>query len=153
MIGRLLGIDHGVKRIGLAVSDPTGLIARELRVYTRRTRAEDFTMIVRVAQEESVAGIVVGLPSNLDLPEGVESQAGTVQRWVADLRQQVSQPVVLWDEQMSSADAQELARQKRRRWDEPIDDLAARLILQSYLDALREGMTEFPPPPSNEEAS
>jgi putative Holliday junction resolvase len=151
MIGRLLGVDHGVKRIGLAVSDPVGLVARELRVYTRKTRAEDFILIANVALEQHVAGIVVGLPSNLDLPEGVESQAGTVQRWASELRQSVSVPVVLWDEQMSSADAKELARQKRRRWDEPIDDLAARLILQSYLDALREGMTAFPPPASPED--
>lgn len=151
MIGRLLGVDHGLKRIGLAVSDPTGLLARELRVYTRRTRAEDFTMIAHAVQEQGVYGIVIGLPSNLDLPEGVESQAGTVQRWAAELRTVVSLPIVLWDEQMSSADAQELARQKRRRWDQPIDDLAARLILQSYLDALRDGMTIFPPPEAFEE--
>ena len=116
MIGRLLGIDHGVKRIGLAVSDPTGLIARELRVYTRRTRAEDFTLIAQIAHDEGVAGVIVGLPSNLDLPDGVESQAATVQRWAAELRQSLSLPVVLWDEQMTSADAEELARQKRRRW-------------------------------------
>lgn len=146
MIGRLLGVDHGLKRIGLAVSDPTGLIARELRIYTRRARAEDFQMIARVAGEQRVSGIIVGLPSNLDLPQGIESQAGTVERWANELRQSVSLPVVLWDEQMTSADAQELARQKRRRWDEPIDDLAARLILQSYLDALRDGMAVFPPP-------
>ena len=152
MIGRLLGIDHGVKRIGLAVSDPTGLSARELRVYTRRTRAEDFTLIAQIAHDEGVAGVIVGLPSNLDLPDGVESQAATVQRWAAELRQSLSLPVVLWDEQMTSADAEELARQKRRRWNEPIDDLAARLILQSYLDALRDGMATFPPLATNEDA-
>lgn len=151
MIGRLLGIDHGVKRIGLAVSDPTGLVARELRVYQRRTRAEDFVLIANVAHEQHVAGLVIGLPSNLDLPDGVESQAETVRRWAGELAETVSLPIVLWDEQMSSADAKELARQKRRRWDEPIDDLAARLILQSYLDALRDGAARFPPPAPPEE--
>lgn len=153
MIGRLLGVDHGVKRIGLAVSDPTGLVAKELSVYTRKTRAEDFIHIARAALEQHVVGIIVGAPSNLDLPEGVESQAATVERWAAELRASVTVTVVLWDEQMSSADAKDLARQKRRRWDEPIDDLAARLILQSYLDALRDGMTTFPPPESSEESS
>ena len=54
MIGRLLGIDHGVKRIGLAVSDPTGLVAKELSVYTRRTRSEDFTLIAKTAQAQRV---------------------------------------------------------------------------------------------------
>lgn len=152
MIGRLLGIDHGVKRIGLAISDPTGLVARELRVYLRRTRAEDFTTIARIAQEQHVTGIVVGLPSNLDLPDGLESQSATVQRWANELRETTLVPIVLWDEQMTSADAKDLARQKGRRWNEPIDDLAARLILQSYLDALRDGMTAFPPIPADEDS-
>ncbi len=145
MIGRLLGVDHGNKRIGLAVSDATGLIARELQVLKRRTRAEDFTAIARIAAEQNAVGIVVGLPSNLDLPDGVQGHADTVLRWVEELRPATPLPVILWDEQMSSADAKELARQKRRRWDEPIDDLAARLILQSYLDAVRDGMSVFPP--------
>jgi putative Holliday junction resolvase len=153
MIGRLLGIDHGVKRIGLAVSDPTGLVAKELSVYTRRTRAEDFVMVANAALQQHVVGIIIGLPSNRDLPEGVIGQAETVRRWANELRLTVSLPLVLWDEQMSSADAKDLARQKRRRWDEPIDDLAARLILQSYLDALRAGQATFPPSESSEASS
>ena len=76
-----------------------------------------------------------------------------MRRWADELRQTVTLPLVLWDEQMSSADAKELARHKRRRWDEPIDDLAARLILQSYLDALRDGLTTFPPSEPSEELS
>lgn len=144
MIGRLLGIDHGNKRIGLAISDPTGLVARELRVLKRTTRAEDFTTLTRIAAEENVAGIIVGLPSNLDLPEGVQNHAVTVVRWAEELRAAVTIPVILWDEQLTSAEAAELARQKRRRRDAPIDDLAARLILQSYLDAARDRMTAFP---------
>ncbi|HYO89480.1 MAG TPA: Holliday junction resolvase RuvX, partial [Candidatus Limnocylindrales bacterium] len=125
MIGRLLGVDHGNKRIGLAISDATGLIAHELQVLHRRTRAEDFTAIARIAAEQRAIGVIVGLPSNHDLPEGVQGHADTVLRWVEELRPATPLPVVLWDEQMTSADAQELARQKRRRWNEPIDDLAA----------------------------
>jgi putative Holliday junction resolvase len=153
MIGRLLGIDHGNKRIGVAVSDATGLIARELLVLKRRTRAEDFTTIARIAAEQQAAGIVVGLPANLDLPEGVHNHAETVRRWAAELGAATPLPVVLWDEQMTSADAKDLARHKRRRWDEPIDDLAARLILQSYLDAVRDGMAVFPPEMPSKDAS
>lgn len=145
MIGRLLGIDHGNKRIGLAISDATGLIARELQVLRRTTRAEDFTTIARIAAGQQAAGIIVGLPSNPDLPEGVHNHAITVLRWAEELRVTVAVPVILWDEQLTSADAQALARKKRRRPADPIDDLAARLILQSYLDALRDGLAVFPP--------
>jgi putative Holliday junction resolvase len=153
MIGRLLGVDHGNKRIGVAVSDATGLVARELLVLKRRTRAGDFTALGRIAEEQQAVGIIVGLPANLDLPEGVHNHALTVLRWAEELRAATPLPVVLWDEQMTSADARELARQKRRRRDEPIDDLAARLILQSYLDALRDSMAIFPPETPPEDAS
>jgi putative Holliday junction resolvase len=153
MIGRLLGVDHGNKRIGVAVSDATGLVARELLVLKRRTRAGDFAALGRIAEEQQAVGIIVGLPANLDLPEGVHNHALTVRRWAEEFRAVTPLPVVLWDEQMTSADARELAHQKRRRRDEPIDDLAARLILQSYLDALRDGMAIFPPETPPEDAS
>jgi putative Holliday junction resolvase len=152
--GRLLGIDHGVKRIGLAVSDRTGLLARELRVIERRSKAEDFRVIAAIAAAESVIGLIVGLPRNLDLEArapGTYTQADTVARWLDALRAAVPLPARTWDETMSSVDAAELARARRRRWDEPIDDLAARVILQSYLDAVRDGLAE-PFPPADVEA-
>lgn len=150
--GRLLGIDHGLKRIGLAVSDPSGLVARELAIIKRTSKAADFTLLHDYANKQGVIGFVVGLPSNLDLPEGVRSQAKTVQRWVEQFRETTALPIVLWDEQMSSVDAQELSRQKRRHVRDPIDDLAARLILQSYLDAVRDGLAAPPDITSQEGA-
>lgn len=145
--GKLLGIDHGLKRIGVAVSDASWLVARELAVINRKSKAEDFARLNQIAVEQQVVALVIGLPSNLDLPEGVHSQADTVRLWVERFAQTTTLPMVLWDEQMTSVDAQELSRQKRRKVTDPIDDLAARVILQSYLDALHDGLAEPPPLP------
>ena len=141
---RLLGIDHGSKRIGLAVSDASGLIARELVILKRKSKAEDFARINNLAQQERIEGIVVGLPTNYEAHEGQHSQADTVRTWVEKLAETTDLPIILWDEQLSSADAREIARTKRRKPSDPIDDLAARVILQSYLDAVRDGLAEPP---------
>ena len=144
MIGRLMGVDHGVVRIGLAVSDPSGLVARELTIIKRRSKREDFERINHLAAEQKVVAFVVGLPQNLDALPGTHLQSDTVLRWVEQFRPTTSLPIILWDEQMSSHDAQEMSRRLKRRYDDPIDDLAARVILQSYLDALRDGLAEPP---------
>ncbi|MCU0496274.1 MAG: Holliday junction resolvase RuvX [Anaerolineae bacterium] len=142
--GRLLAIDHGIKRIGLAVSDTSQLIARELTVIQRKSRAEDFAKINHIAREQSAIAIVIGMPNNDHLDPGVYSQADTVKLWAERFAETTTLPLILWDEQLTSADAKELARNKKRKWHEPIDDLAARVILQSYLDALRDGLATLP---------
>lgn len=141
---RLLGVDHGSKRIGLAISDPLGMFARELTIIKRTTDEDDFARIRQIVTQEAVEGIVIGVPTNYEARPGQQSQADEVRQWVEALGKQVSLPLVLWDEQLSSADARELGRSKRRKPSDPIDDLAARVILQSYLDALRDGLAEPP---------
>jgi putative Holliday junction resolvase len=141
---RLLGIDHGSKRIGLAICDPLGMFARELTILKRTTEDEDFTRIRQIVTQEAVEAIVVGVPTNYEAHAGQQSQADEVKRWVESLVKHISLPIALWDEQLSSADARELARSKRRKPSDPIDDLAARVILQSYLDALRDGLAQPP---------
>jgi putative holliday junction resolvase len=145
--GKLLGIDHGMKRIGIAVCDDSRLIARELTIINRKSKAEDFARINHIAAEQRVMAFVVGIPTNHEGAPGVYSQADKVRTWVAHLTETTNLPIVLWDEQLTSEDAHELARQKRRKLDAPIDDLAARLILQSYIDALRDGLAEPPQEP------
>ena len=145
MIGKLLGIDHGLARIGLAVSDATGLVARELAIIHRKSKREDFAQISRVIEQEQVVGIVVGLPNNLDAVPGQYQQADKVRNWVEHLHAITPLPIIFWDEQLTSEEARELAHQKRRKPAEPIDDLAARIILQSYLDAVRHRLAELPP--------
>jgi putative Holliday junction resolvase len=146
-MSKLLGIDHGLARIGLAVSDPSGLVARELMVIKRISNEDDFALINRVAEEQGVAGVVVGVPFDPENAErGRRTQADTVKKWAERFLQANSLPVMLWDENLTSTDAQEIARRQRRKRNEPIDDLAARLMLQSYLDAVHDGLAPaFPP--------
>ncbi len=143
--GKLLGIDHGLRRIGLAVSDATGLVARELTIVERRSKREDFETLNQIAAREGVVAIVVGLPTNDDTATDPYSQANKVRRWTERLAAATDLPIVLWDEQMSSVDAAALARSRKRKPDDPIDDLAARVILQSYLDAVHDGLATPPP--------
>jgi putative holliday junction resolvase len=136
MIGRLLGVDHGLRRIGVAVSDALGIAARELTIIDNTTDDAVFAQIKTLLSEQNAIGIVVGYPSN----EGNTEQARRVEVWAAKLREALNVPVVLWDEQLSSADAQELAQQQRRKQHARIDDLAARVILQSYINAAADGL-------------
>lgn len=147
--GKLLGIDHGIKRIGIATSDASGMVARELCVIRRKSKAEDFARIQQIIMEQQPTAIIIGMPFNDSAP-GQHHQADTVQRWADQLAENISLPIIFWDERFSSVDARELARSKRRKPTDPIDDLAARLMLQSYLDAVYDGLAE---PPSPEKAS
>jgi putative Holliday junction resolvase len=142
MNGKLLCIDHGLKRIGLAVSDSLGLTARELTVINRKTNVEDFARINHIAGEQRVVGIVVGMPVNSEAQAGEYTQGDTVRRWIERFSQTTLLPIITWDEQLTSLDARELSIQKGRKVRDPIDDLAARVILQSYLDAVRDGLAE-----------
>lgn len=135
MSGRLIGLDHGSKRIGLAVSDGLGIVARELTIVRRTTRARDFEQILAIAQRERACGFVVGIPHNPNAPAGAVLQADKVKRWIERLRGYTDLPINVVSEYLTSEEAKELARQLKRKPDEPIDDLAARVILQSYLDA------------------
>jgi putative Holliday junction resolvase len=141
---KLLGIDHGLKRIGLAVSDSSGLIARELSVLVRKSNREDFERLNHIAGEQNVKGIIVGLPTNSDAEPGEYTQADTVRRWVERFQQTTPLPILFWDEQLTSVDAREISIRQGRKARDPIDDLAARVMLQSYLDAVRDGLTSLP---------
>lgn len=137
--GKLLGIDHGIKRIGLAACDATWLVARELTIIQRKSRQEDFDRINQIANEQGVVGVIIGLPLN-NAPDGVYTQADTVKLWAERYAQTTVLPIMLWDEQLSSEDAKQLAIQQKRKLTDAIDDLAARIILQRYLDDYRDGL-------------
>ena len=144
MPGRLLGVDHGLKRLGLAVCDASWLVARELAIIPRRSRAEDFDRIRHIVAQQQAAAIIVGVPTNYEAHPGQQDQAATVRKWAARLAEATALPVLLWDEQLSTSDARDLARQQRRKPGAPVDDLAARVILQSYIDAVRDGLAKPP---------
>ncbi|HEY7296224.1 MAG TPA: Holliday junction resolvase RuvX [Dehalococcoidia bacterium] len=140
---RLLGVDTGEERVGLAVCDEDGLIAVPIAIIERRGRALD-----RVAEEiaargriEAVEGIIVGLPLNIDGTAG--SQARRARGLGRRIAQASGLPVEYWDERMSSFIAESRLAEARaasgRRGRRHADDLAAAVILQSYLDARRQG--------------
>jgi len=136
MNGRILGVDPGDKRIGLAVSDPTGTIASPLRVILHVSRILDAAQIAQAAVEMDVRLILVG--QSLD-DDGNPSPEGRKAMRLADaVRQQTALPVEMWDESFSTQIARQtriamgVARKKRKGH---MDELAAAVILQSYLDA------------------
>ncbi len=132
---RFLGIDHGDVRIGLALSDETGLIARPLQIIKHTSRAADAEIIAHIVAENNVARIIIGLPCDDDGQIG--HQGRKVQRWAETLAEATSIPIEFWDESLSSVDAGNLRSKRKRRLAQPIDAEAAAIILQSFLDAHR----------------
>lgn len=136
---RILGLDVGDRRIGLAISDPNGQIAVPLRTLHRGTPAGGIGAIAALVQEEGVEAVVVGLPLRLDGSAG--RQAESVQEFVRQLLPAVKVPVTLWDERLSTVQAEQLLRRDRRsprKSKGEQDALAAAIILQGYLDSRRE---------------
>jgi putative Holliday junction resolvase len=134
--GRLLGLDVGNARIGLAVSDELGLTVTPLRVVKRVPTARALDAIALAAGAEQAAGVVVGLP--LHAAGGESEQTRLVLAFVAKLRERLEVPVVTWDERYSTVEAERILRTRgvrRDRWREQIDAIAAQVILQDYLDA------------------
>ncbi len=116
-----------------------------MAIITRTSKREDFAKLNALAAQHEAQAFVVGIPSDFDTPEDVEyTQADRVRAWVERFKATTSLPIVVWDEQLTTVDAHELAHRLKRPPRAHVDDLAARLILQSYLDAVREGLAEFP---------
>jgi putative Holliday junction resolvase len=141
---RFLALDVGERRIGVAVSDPTGTIARPLRTLERGSRKEDFSAIAALVAEVNAQAIIVGHPLSLDGTVG--PQARRVASYAQGLAEHLDVPVIPWDERFSTASADEILREtrgekakRRARADGEIDAIAAAVILQSYLDADRPG--------------
>jgi len=134
--GRILGLDVGARRIGLAVSDPLGITAQGLATLERRNRRFDLEEIRKLLERYEVQEIVVGNPLRMSGQSG--TQAGKMATFADQLRRTFTIPVHLWDERLSTAEAHRLLdeteiRDSRRK--EVIDKMAAVLILQSFLDA------------------
>jgi putative Holliday junction resolvase len=143
--GRLLAIDHGTKVIGLAICDPTGLVARPLHVLVRASKKEDFARINATIAEHDVKGVIVGLPVSPPDITGY-TQADQVRRWAARLAAAIRVPVYLWNERYSSQDAEEILTATGKPLPDRIDAVAAAVILQSFLDTLRDEGIEWPAP-------
>jgi len=133
---RTLGLDVGDRRIGLAISDPNGRIAVPLRTLHRTAQDSAFDAIAALVAEEDVEAVVVGLPLSLDGSTG--PQAESVQEFVRQLLPAINVPVTLWDERLSTVQAEQMLRRDRpasRKGKAEQDALAAAIILQGYLDS------------------
>ncbi len=136
--GKLLGIDHGSKVIGVASSDTRRMLAFPLTRILRTTREKDFAALKRIIQEQGAVGIVIGDPQT-DAAFSGQSQAITSRNWAARLVGQIAIPVYLWEETLTTSEAHDLVREHGLTNRARVDDIAAALILQSFLDAHRNG--------------
>ena len=134
----ILGVDWGRVRAGVAVSDELGLLAHPLETLPADSPRRLVEAVARLAETHRADAVVVGLPRNMDGTEG--DSAREARRFAENLESQAGRPVVLWDERLTSWEAERTLRESgagRRKRKESKDVMAACLILQSYLDAKR----------------
>jgi len=134
--GRILAIDYGSRRMGLAVSDPLGITAQGIETLERKNKRADFGRLERTIREYQVREIVLGNPLRMSGQEGTQSQK--VAEFAEELRQRFQLPVHLWDERLTSAEANRLLRENEvsiKKRAQAVDRMAAVLILQSFLQS------------------
>ena len=135
---RVLGLDVGSRRIGIAVSDPLGITAQGLETLQRQNKRLDFEKLQKLARDYAIAEVVVGFPLRMSGAEGV--QAEKMHRFADELRERLQIPVHLWDERLTSAEANRLLRETDmsiQRRAQVVDQMAAVLILQSWMERQR----------------
>jgi len=131
---RIMGLDIGEKRIGVAVSDPLGYTAQGISTIKR----EDVVDLKKIVSDYNIEKIVVGFPKNMD--GSIGEQGKKVLDFIEELKKEINLPILTWDERLTTKEAEgvllkaNLSRAKRKR---VIDKLAAALILQGYLDSQR----------------
>jgi len=145
-VSRVLGVDYGTRRIGLAISDELGLTARPLEVVERRALAPTLT---RIDEEYGVTTVVLGLPTSLSGQEG--ESASAARRLGAEIGDLLSVDIVFIDERFTTRMAESALLEsgmRRRERKETIDKVAAAIILQTYLDTTP-GTHDTSPPSNN----
>ena len=134
---RILALDHGTKRIGVAVSDELKMIATPLEFIPAEPFAYVVARLKELIREKDVELILLGMPRNMDGSYG--PAALKVQEFAAVLKDKIAIPIQLWDERLTSAQAQRFLIEGKVRRDErkqKVDKTAAAILLQSYLDSL-----------------
>ncbi len=132
---RILALDHGTRRIGVAVSDESRTVAQPLEYLPAEPFADFLTRLKKILVEKEVDLILVGLPRNMDGSYGPAAQKA--QAFAAALKSAVAIPVTLWDERLTTRMANRMliqGKMRRSRRKEKVDQVAAALLLQSYLD-------------------
>ena len=132
---RILALDIGKKKIGMAVSDALGITAQPYETLIRKNKKYDFERIKQIVFAMRITKIVAGLPINMDGTEGPMAQA--IYDFAKELKEIVEVPIEFWDERLTTMEAErlmleaDLSRKKRKKLD---DRMAAQLILQGYMD-------------------
>jgi putative holliday junction resolvase len=145
-VSRILGVDLGEKRLGVALSDPSGTVASPFATIPHRSQRGDVERITALCREHEVAAVVVGWPRNMDGTSGLPARRA--EAFAQVLRRALAVPVELWDERLSTVAADRALLEgnvTRRRRRVLRDRVAAALILQAWLDARMRGL---PAPPS-----
>ncbi len=133
---RILGLDIGKKRIGLAISDPQGVVSEALDTIECREEEKLFFKLLSLLKEKEIGEIIVGFPLNLNGTIGRESER--ILAFIEKLKKRVDVPIKRWDERFTTKIATDLlikADLSRRRRKRLVDKISAVLILQSYLDS------------------
>lgn len=134
-MGRILAVDYGTVRIGLALSDPSGFLAQSLDVLRRKSDEDAVAKIATIVDERDVHEVVVGLPLNMNGSEG--EKATICRRFAQMLESELGKPVHMFDERLTTVAAQrtlieqDVRRNKRKQ---VVDAVAATVLLQTYLD-------------------
>lgn len=141
MMQKLLALDVGLARIGVATCDPLGLTVRPITVIHRKSRRADFDRIAELIRQEEATAVLCGLPLTMDGSEG--EQAATTRKWATRLAHALRAilgeplPILFWDERLTTFEAQQHLAQSGQKAGE--DAVAAAVILRSYLDAQKRG--------------
>jgi putative holliday junction resolvase len=137
-LGRILALDVGKKRIGLAVSDALGISAQGMATLQRTRIRDDFRRLAEIIREREIALLLIGKPLHMSGDESCQS--GYTREFGERLRQESGLPVVYWDERLTTVEAQRVLREAGANLEErkkAVDRLSAVLLLESYLDACR----------------
>lgn len=139
---RILGLDYGSKTVGVAVSDSLGITAQGVETITRKDenkRRRTLARIEALVAEYEIEKIVLGYPKNMD--DSIGERAKKTEEFQAELERRTGLPVILWDERLTTMEANEILIEsgvRREDRKQVIDKVAAVLILRSYLDSLQE---------------
>jgi len=136
-MSRILGIDYGERRIGLAISDPLGIIALSLPTLDTKKVKDVFEEIKTIVKEKDVEKIVLGLPRNMDGTIGEKGEK--VKEFASKLKEKIDKEIDFWDERLTSVESLKILREEKRkikREKKIVDQISAVLILQGYLDNL-----------------
>lgn len=142
--GRVLGLDYGARTVGVAVSDALGLTAQGVEIIRRKSENKQRQTLARIrelANQYQVRTIVLGFPLNLD--NSMSERAAKTIEFREMVMKRTSLPVVLWDERMTTVAADRLMDETEVRFEdrkEYVDEIAAMMILQGYLDRMRAGI-------------